>query len=159
MVFVLCPVPCAITPLRLIIDAQRKSVNLGELFLELSFQELNSVEVLGEKSTFTSSIDRKTFNIGKDIMTTSGTASELMQHIPSLQVDIEGNVSLRGSGNVLILINGRPLTRPEIKGFELTLKKGESSLEVVFDNSGKAIKKTEAKEEAEKDEKAGKVKN
>lgn len=48
---------------------------------------------------------------------------------------------------------------PEIKGFELTLKKGESSLEVVFDNSGKAIKKTEAKEEAEKNEKAGKVKN
>ncbi|MCX6321296.1 MAG: outer membrane beta-barrel family protein [Bacteroidia bacterium] len=91
-----------------IIDAQHKSVNLGELFLELSVQELNSVEVVGEKSTFTSSIDRKTFNIGKDIMTTSGTASELMQHIPSLQVDIEGNVSLRGSGNVLILINGRP---------------------------------------------------
>jgi hypothetical protein len=48
---------------------------------------------------------------------------------------------------------------PEMKGFELTLKKGESSLEVVFDNSGKTIKKTEAKEEDEKDEKAEKVKN
>jgi len=92
----------------LIIDSQHKIVNLGDLFLEPSVQELNNVEVLGEKSTFTSSIDRKTFNIGKDIMTTSGTASELMQHIPSLQVDIEGNVSLLGSGNVLILINGRP---------------------------------------------------
>lgn len=91
-----------------IIDAQHRSVNLGELFLESSFQELNNVEVTAEKSTFTSSIDRKTFNIGKDIMTTSGTASELMQHIPSLQVDIEGNISLRGSENVLILINGRP---------------------------------------------------
>jgi outer membrane lipoprotein-sorting protein len=43
----------------------------------------------------------------------------------------------------------------EMKGFELILKKGESSLEVVFDNSGKTIKKTEAKEEDEKDEKAG----
>ena len=90
------------------IDAQHKSIILGELYLEPAVQELNNVEVVGEKSTFTSSIDRKTFNIGKDIMTTSGTASELMQHIPSLQVDIEGNVSLRGSGNVLILINGRP---------------------------------------------------
>lgn len=96
------------SPPPLIIDSQHKIVNLGDLFLEPSVQELNNVEVLGEKSTFTSSIDRKTFNIGKDIMTTSGTASELMQHIPSLQVDIEGNVSLRGSGNVLILINGRP---------------------------------------------------
>jgi len=91
-----------------ILDAQHKIMNLGELFLESSVQELNNVEVSGEKSTFTNSIDRKTFNVGKDIMTTSGTASELMQHIPSLQVDIEGNVSLRGSGNVLILINGRP---------------------------------------------------
>lgn len=91
-----------------ILDTQHKIMNLGELFLESSVQELNNVEVSGEKSTFTNSIDRKTFNVGKDIMTTSGTASELMQHIPSLQVDIEGNVSLRGSGNVLILINGRP---------------------------------------------------
>lgn len=90
------------------IDSEHRSVNMGELNLELSVRELNSVEVVGEKSTFTSSIDRKTFNIGKDIMTASGTASELMQHIPSLQVDIEGNVSLRGSGDVLILINGRP---------------------------------------------------
>lgn len=45
------------------------------------------------------------------------------------------------------------LESPETKGFELTLKKGESSLEVVLDNSGKIIKKTEAKEEDEKDEK------
>ncbi len=91
-----------------IIDSDHRNINLGELFLEMSVQELNSVDIVAEKSTFTNSIDRKTFNIGKDIMTTSGTASELMQHIPSLQVDIEGNVSLRGSGNVLILINGRP---------------------------------------------------
>jgi outer membrane receptor protein involved in Fe transport len=91
-----------------IIDAQHKSINLGVLFIELSVQELNNVEVIAEKSTFTNSIDRKTFNIGKDIMTASGTASELMQHIPSLQVDIDGNVTLRGSGNVLILINGHP---------------------------------------------------
>ena len=90
------------------IDLQHKSLALGELVLELSVQELNSAEVVGEKSTFINSIDRKTFNVGKDIMSTSGSLSELMQHIPSLQVDIDGNVSLRGSGNVLILINGRP---------------------------------------------------
>jgi len=89
------------------IDPQHKSFDLGSLSLELSVNELNSVEVVGEKSTFTNSIDRKTFNVGKDIMSTSGSVSELMQHIPSLQVDVEGNVSLRGSENVLILINGR----------------------------------------------------
>ncbi len=90
------------------IDLQHKAIDLGELTLEVSVKELNSVEVVGEKSTFVNSIDRKTFNVGKDVMTTSGSVSELMQHIPSLQVDIEGNVSLRGSENVLILINGRP---------------------------------------------------
>lgn len=48
---------------------------------------------------------------------------------------------------------------PEIKGFELELKKGESSLEVIFDNNGKVFKKTDLKEEDEKDEKAEKPKN
>ncbi|MCX6013570.1 MAG: PepSY-like domain-containing protein, partial [Chloroflexi bacterium] len=48
---------------------------------------------------------------------------------------------------------------PEIKGFELTLTKGESTLEVVFDNNGKVIKKTEVKEDEEKADKAEKVKN
>jgi len=90
------------------IDLQHLNIDLGDLYIELSVQELNSVDAIGEKSTFTSSSDRKKFNVGKDVMTTSGSASELMQHIPSLQVDIEGNVSFRGSENVLILINGRP---------------------------------------------------
>jgi len=45
---------------------------------------------------------------------------------------------------------------PEVKGFELTLKKGESAFEVIFDNSGKVFKKTDLKEENEKDEKAEK---
>jgi len=53
-------------------------------------------------------LDKKVFNVEKDIAVEGGTASEVLQNIPSVEVDIDGNVSLRGSSNVNILIDGRP---------------------------------------------------
>lgn len=69
---------------------------------------LQDVVVKGKKSAFVSSIDRKIFNVGSDIQSSTGTLSELMRSIPSVQVDVDGNVSLRGSENVLVLIDGKP---------------------------------------------------
>lgn len=54
-----------------------------------------------------SSIDRKVYNVDQDIMSTSGSASDILKNIPSIEVDIDGQVSLRGSGDVAIFINGR----------------------------------------------------
>src|SRR5262249_15011018 len=59
---------------------------------------------------FFNSIDRKTYNVGKDLKSVSGAASDLLQSIPSVQVDVDGNVSLRGNSSVLILIDGKPST-------------------------------------------------
>lgn len=90
------------------IDSKQNKINLGKLYLSESNQTLGEVEITGKKSTFVSSIDRKTFNVGEDLMSKTGSASELLQNVPSVQVDIEGNISLRGSENVMVLINGRP---------------------------------------------------
>lgn len=86
------------------------SVDIGKLYLAPSVQALNEVVVQGKRSTYIQSIDKKTFNVGQDLMSSSGSASDLMQNIPSVQVDVEGNVSLRGNENVQILINGKPST-------------------------------------------------
>ncbi|MEO5959434.1 MAG: outer membrane beta-barrel family protein, partial [Opitutaceae bacterium] len=59
---------------------------------------------------FYNSIDRKVYNVGKDLQSVAGSASDLLQNVPSVQVDIEGNVSLRGDSNVLILVNGKTST-------------------------------------------------
>ena len=80
----------------------------GKISLEPSSVQVQEVTVEGKHSTYTQSIDKKVFSIGDDLTSTAGSVSELMQNIPSLQVDIEGNVSLRGSENVQILINGKP---------------------------------------------------
>ena len=90
-----------------IIKNNHQKVDLGKLYLVEEGKMLGQVEVVGQRSTFVNSIDRKTFNVGQDLMSKSGSVSDLMQNIPSVQVDMDGNVSLRGSENVTILIDGK----------------------------------------------------
>ncbi|GHT14145.1 TonB-dependent receptor [Bacteroidia bacterium] len=96
-------IPCLFT-----IDGNNQILNLGILELAESFLNLNEVVISGQKSTYINKIDKKIFNIGTDLMSASGSVSDLMQNIPSVQVDVDGGVSLRGSENVQILINGKP---------------------------------------------------
>jgi outer membrane receptor protein involved in Fe transport len=90
------------------IRADSRMVDLGEPRLtdEAVFQ-LEKLQVSAQRETFYNAIDRKVYNVGKDVASTTGTASDLLQNIPSVQVDVEGEVSLRGDQNVTILINGK----------------------------------------------------
>ncbi len=90
------------------VSAGANRLILGKLYIAETVRALNEVEVTGRKSTFVNSIDRKTFNVGEDLMSKTGSLSDLLQNVPSVQVDIDGNVSLRGSDNVTILIDGKP---------------------------------------------------
>jgi len=87
---------------------EQSTVNLGRILLEASTIAVEEVTVQGKRSTYKQTIDKKVFNVGTDLTSSSGSVSDLMQNVPSLQVDMEGNVSLRGSENVQILINGKP---------------------------------------------------
>ena len=90
-----------------IVAAAHPAVNVGRLPLAISIIKMERMEVTAKQSEFLNSIDRKVYNVGKEILSTTGAASDLLQNIPSVQVDVEGNVSLRGNDNVLILINGK----------------------------------------------------
>ena len=83
------------------------NANLGTLELEETIHDLDELVISGQRSIYVNRIDHKVFNVDEDLMSVSGSASDLMQNIPSIEIDVDGNVSLRGSGNVLILINGR----------------------------------------------------
>jgi len=83
-------------------------IDLGKIAIKAISNLLNAVEIKGEKSIYESSIDRKTYNVGKDLMSQSGSASEILDNVPSVSVDVDGGVSLRGSSNVTIFINGSP---------------------------------------------------
>jgi len=84
------------------------TADLGTIQLSGDAEMLEEVEVVGEKSTFTMSLDKRVFNVGKDLTSSGANAAEILDNVPSVTVDVEGNVELRGSSNVRVLINGKP---------------------------------------------------
>ena len=85
-----------------------KSTDLGIVKLALDVSQLEGVEVVGEKTTVEVRLDKKIYNIGKDLTTSGATISDALNNVPSVNVDVEGAISLRGNENVRILINGKP---------------------------------------------------
>jgi outer membrane receptor protein involved in Fe transport len=90
------------------ISVGNSDVDLGQIILKPSSQVLQEVTVQSERSQTELYLDKRVFNVGKDLTNISGSAIEILDNVPSVAVDIEGNVSLRGSGNVRILIDGKP---------------------------------------------------
>ncbi|KAA3611093.1 MAG: TonB-dependent receptor [Calditrichaeota bacterium] len=82
--------------------------DMGEIIIQPDLLSTDNIEVLGQRSPITYQIDKKIINVDEQITATSGTAVEILENVPSVTVDIEGNVSLRGSSNFTVLIDGRP---------------------------------------------------
>ena len=85
-----------------------RKVNLGTIKLAANNQVLDDVVITGEVSKTVFKLDKRVFNVGKDISSTGASALEVLNNVPSVNVSIEGDISLRGSSGVQILINGKP---------------------------------------------------
>ena len=83
-------------------------MKLPPIYLEEDSQVLEEVEIIAEKSSMEVRLDRKVFNVGADLTVRGATASDVLDNVPSVTVDADGIVSLRGNENVRILINGKP---------------------------------------------------
>ncbi|NND77373.1 MAG: TonB-dependent receptor, partial [Flavobacteriales bacterium] len=89
------------------IKVSREGADLGTIKLLNSSEDLDEVEIRAETSQMELKLDKRVFNVGKDLANTGGNAADILDNVPSVTVDIEGNVSLRGSENVRILIDGK----------------------------------------------------
>ncbi len=89
------------------IDGTKSTVDLGRLSLSPDARMLSEVNVVAEQSTYEMTLDKRVFNVGKDVSNTAGNAIEVLENIPAVSVDVEGNVSLRGDDGVRILIDGK----------------------------------------------------
>ncbi|WP_353717368.1 TonB-dependent receptor [Dyadobacter sp. 676] len=89
---------------------RRTELNLGTVTLVPDVVQLNEVEVVGMAQMVEEKVDRLVYNAEKDITSRGGDASDVMKKVPMLTVDLDGNVSLRGSSNVRVLINNKPST-------------------------------------------------
>ncbi|WP_223275943.1 outer membrane beta-barrel family protein [Algoriphagus aquimarinus] len=98
------------------ITKESPSHDLGQIKMKTTAGDLDEVVVQGEKTIMELSLDKRIFNVGKDLANAGGTANDILMNLPSIAVDPEGNVRLRGSANVRILIDGKPSGLVSFKG-------------------------------------------
>ena len=90
------------------INEENRFSRLRQVMLDEDAAQLEEVEVTAKREMMEFGLDKKVFNVEKDLSAAGGDATEVLKNLPSVEVDIDGNVSLRGNANVKIFINGRP---------------------------------------------------
>ncbi|MDD4226901.1 MAG: TonB-dependent receptor [Mariniphaga sp.] len=92
------------------VNTRLGQIDIGLKSIRVANMLLHDVIISAEKSIQNNSIDRKVYNVDKDVFSQSGSVSDILQNIPSVSVDIDGTVSMRGTTNITFLINGKPST-------------------------------------------------
>jgi len=81
--------------------------NIGEIKMSISTLNMAAIDVVGDESTFIQTIDKKIFNVGRDLSSSGGSGADVLRKVPSVDVDIDGVVSIAGDANVTILVDGK----------------------------------------------------
>jgi len=93
------------------LSAQKPLKKFGNIALVgISGTDIEEIVIQADKNPLVTGIDKKVYNVGDDISVTGGTANDVLNNVPSVEIDQEGKISLRGDGNVTILIDGKPST-------------------------------------------------
>ncbi len=92
----------------IVVDLSVRERNLGTIRLRPNAKTLQGVTISADAAIFQNGIDKKVFNVEKSVVSEGGSATDVLKNIPSVSVDVDGNISLRGSGNITVLIDGKP---------------------------------------------------
>ena len=95
-------------PKQVTIGNNSNSVNLGKIEISPNSTVMDEVRVTAERTMVEYQLDKRVVNVDKNLVSSGGTATDVLEQVPSVAVDNDGNVTLRGSSNVKVLINGRP---------------------------------------------------
>jgi len=90
------------------VNKNQHKVDLGNIKISMNSKEISDVDIIADKASVQYKIDKKIINVSQQLTAKSGSAIDILENIPSVKVDIEGNVSLRGSSSFTVLIDGRP---------------------------------------------------
>ncbi|HDP67914.1 MAG TPA: TonB-dependent receptor [Candidatus Marinimicrobia bacterium] len=121
----------------LVIRPSASEVDLGRIEITPDVLAMGSVEVVGEKPIIEFQIDKKVINVSQQFTSLSGTAVDVLENVPSVSVDIEGNVSLRGSGSFNLLIDGRPSVLDANDALQTIPASSIENIEIVTNPSAK----------------------
>jgi len=113
------------------------TLDLGVIALHPNITQIEDVKVVAESKRVEYKIDKKVVNISQDITAAGGSLVNVLENTPSVQVDVEGNVSLRGSGNFQLLIDGKPSVIQGSEGLQQIPASAVQSLEIITSPSAK----------------------
>jgi len=112
-------------------------VNLGKILITPSDTKMNDIVVSGTRSPISYQVDKKVISVGENLSTVSGTAVDVLENVPSITVDVDGNVSLRGSGNFQVLIDGRPTILDPNEALQQIQASSIENIEIITNPSAK----------------------
>ncbi|QMU66736.1 MAG: TonB-dependent receptor [Flavobacteriaceae bacterium] len=108
-----------------------KNTDFGTIQLTEDTETLDEINIIAEKSTVEIRLDKRIYNVGKDMTVKGGNASDVLDNVPSVNVDVEGTVSLRGNENVRILIDGKPSALVGLSGTDVLRQLPADAIESV----------------------------
>ncbi len=121
------------------LNSDNKILDVGISELRINSTSLKEVEVMTSKGEIQMTLDKKIYNVGKDISSTGGTASDILANVPSIDIGQEGEISLRGNTGIQILIDGKPSAMTGKNGVGLKQLSGSliEKVEVITNPSAK----------------------
>ena len=120
------------------ITKKNKKLDVGTITLMEDAEKLEEVEVVAERTTIEQRVDRKVINVGKDLTTAGATASDIMNNIPSVNVDSQtGDISLRGNSNVRVMVDGKLSNVPVAQLLQQIPSTSIKSIELITNPSAK----------------------
>jgi outer membrane receptor protein involved in Fe transport len=119
------------------LTAQQASADLGTIVLHPDIKQIGEVTVVAQNKQVEYRIDKKVVNVSQDIAASGGSLVNVLENTPSVQVDIDGNVLLRGSGNFQLLIDGKPSVVQGSEGLQQIPASAVQSLEIITSPSAK----------------------
>nr|WP_321414028.1 TonB-dependent receptor [uncultured Allomuricauda sp.] len=123
---------------KLVVAKGKRILNLGTVTLVEETKELEGVELVAERTTIEQRVDRKVINVGKDLTTAGATASDIMNNIPSVNVDSQtGDITLRGNSNVRVMVDGKLSNVPVAQLLKQIPSTAIKSIELITNPSAK----------------------
>ena len=113
------------------ISQRSADIKMGDLFIKPKMSGLQEVEIIAEKSLITNNLDKKVITVDKTMALSGGTATDIMENVPSVAVDAEGNVSMRGNSNITLLIDGKPASQAGISSSDILNQLPASAIESI----------------------------
>ena len=107
------------------------NINIGTIKLAYSIESLEGVDVVGQSAEVEIRLDKRVYNIAKNNIVQGGTVSDVLENVPSVSLDIEGNIELRGNNNVRILVDGKPSGLIGLGGIDALTRLPAESIEKV----------------------------